>query len=278
MDSAGRIALITGCSSGFGLLTAVTLAQRGFTVVASMRNLQKRGKLDEAMNQVGAQFDLLPLDMASPESIENCAQSVLEKYGRVDVLVNNAGIAQAGVFEIVSMEKIRAQFEVNVFGLCHLTKLLVPGMRERGVGHVVQISSQSGLSAQPGLGIYAGSKFALEGISEAMRIELASFGVWVSLVEPGMFRTEIFDENRKVPDAMFEGPYGTFAKRLSAFVDKQIAKVKNDPQDVADLIAEIAMNKRPKLRYPIGGGIGNHMRKLPFSVRERMMTRFLFKE
>ncbi len=243
-------ALISGCSSGFGLLAAVELAQAGFHVVATLRNLEKRAKLDEAAAAAGVQLTVRQLDVTDPASIARC----LDETGPVEVLVNNAGYGLAGFVEDVTLDELRAQFETNFFGLWSLTRAVIPGMRERRSGRVINISSIGGLRAVPGLSSYCASKFAVEGMSEALRYELRPFGVHVSIIEPGTFKTEIFESNQRTaaratsPDS----PYRTYSEKMLALARQHVENSRHDPREVAVAIRRAATAKRPRLRYLVG--------------------------
>ncbi|HEU5055205.1 MAG TPA: SDR family NAD(P)-dependent oxidoreductase, partial [Kofleriaceae bacterium] len=174
--------------------------------------------------------------------------------GGVDVLVNNAGYGLGGSVEDLSMEELREQFETNFFGLVAVTKRVLPGMRERRHGRIINVSSIAGRVALPGVSAYNASKFAVEGFSESMRHELLPFEVYVSLVEPGTFRTDIFDRNRRIA-ARASDPSSAWAemtRKISAIVDSRVEKSTADPRDVARVIADIATAARPRLRYLVG--------------------------
>ncbi len=190
MPNDTSVAVITGTSSGFGLLAAIELARRGLRVFASMRDLGKSATLDAAAREAGVGLEKIALDVTSESSIAAAVREVHDRAGRLDVLVNNAGFGMGGAFEDLSMAELREQFETNFFGTCAVTKAVLPGMRERKSGRVVNVSSISGLVGAPGTSAYCASKFALEGWSESLRHELRPFGVRIVLVEPGTYRTE----------------------------------------------------------------------------------------
>src|SRR6202795_3095978 len=181
-----KIALITGSSSGFGLLTSIELAKAGFRVVSTMRDLNRRDRLDQAATAAGVAglLDVRALDVTDFDTLPPFVDAVVRDYGRLDVLVNNAGFAVAGFAEDIKLEEIRMQFETNFFGHVAMTKAAIPVMRKQGSGHIIMIASIAGRAASPVTSSYAASKFALEGWSEALRIELRSLGIRVVLVEP----------------------------------------------------------------------------------------------
>lgn len=186
-----KVVLITGTSSGFGLLASAALARKGCHVIATMRNLDKKDRLLEATENVKDRITVMKLDITNHDEIEQVVESVMGKYGTIDVLVNNAGYAQGGFVEEIEMEKWREQLETNFFGTLAMTKAEVPHMRERGQGTIINVSSISGRMAMPGLAPYSASKFALEGFSESLRFELLPLGIHVVLVEPGSYKTPI---------------------------------------------------------------------------------------
>ncbi|HET6345023.1 MAG TPA: SDR family oxidoreductase, partial [Myxococcota bacterium] len=196
--STPRVVLITGCSSGFGLLSAVRLARQGHRVFASMRDLERAAPLQAAARDAGVAVDLLQLDVGDPASRQRAISDIRGAAGRIDVLINNAGQALGGFFEDVDLDELRAQFEVNFFAVAALSRAVLPMMRAQGHGRIINISSVSGLVAQPSVSAYCASKFALEGLSEAMRHELLPYNIHVVLVEPGSYRTDIFQKNRWV--------------------------------------------------------------------------------
>ena len=177
--------LITGCSSGIGAATAARLAAGGWTVYATARRPETLAELEAK----GCQ--MLALDVTDEASRQAAVDAVVEAEGAVGVLVNNAGYSQSGAVESVPDERVRAQFETNVFGPLALCRLVLPGMREQGWGKVVNVSSMGGRFTFPGGGLYHASKYALEALSDAMRFELKGFGVDVILIEPGLIRTEL---------------------------------------------------------------------------------------
>jgi len=246
---APKTALITGCSSGFGLLAAVELARAGFRVFASMRNLAKSSALEAALAQAGVSAELLQLDVTDTASMELAVAAA----GPVDALVNNAGYGLLGFAEDVSVDELREQFETNFFGLVTLTKAFIPSMRQRRSGRIIQVSSLNGCVGIPTLSAYCSSKFAVEGWSEALRHELLPYGVYVVLVEPGTFKTEVFASRRRAA-ALDDGtsPHSELTEKLEAWGVDRANKSRADPRTVAKVIARAASERRPPLRYPVG--------------------------
>lgn len=274
-----RVALITGTSSGFGLLTALKLAGQGFKVVATMRDLSRKGELEQQAEQAGLlkQLHFMTMDVTDSDSIQATISSVHETFGRIDVLVNNAGFAIGGFIEEISMEEWRQQMETNFFGLVAVTKAVLPVMRVQRSGTIINVGSISGLSGFPGYAPYAASKFAVEGFSESLRHEMSPYGIRVVLIEPGSFRTPIWGKGMAQIRQVEDSPY---RDRLDAVLrySKHTAETAPDPKQVADLIGRITEMKSPRLRYPIGKGtriliLGKTL--LPWKWLERIIAKEL---
>ncbi|WP_445739054.1 SDR family oxidoreductase [Paenibacillus sp. FSL K6-4396] len=249
------VALITGTSSGFGMLTAITLAKQGYLVVATMRDLSRRGELVRLAGEAGITERLVyeQLDVTDSESVQTAITKVVLEYGRIDMLVNNAGFAVGGFIEEVSMEDWRRQMDTNLFGLIAVTRAVLPVMREQKQGLIVNLSSVSGLSGFPGYAPYAASKFAVEGFTESLRHEMSSFGVRVVLVEPGAYRTPIWNKGLGEIHRSENSPYKHKLDTVLRY-SKHASETAPDPQEVADLIGRIARMRAPRLRYALGKG------------------------
>src|SRR3954470_18758859 len=176
-----KIAIVTGSSSGFGLLASIELARAGFQVVATMRNPERRAALDEAAAaaSLSSRIDVRALDVTRLPDIPAFAESLISDYGRVDVLVNNAGFAVAGFAEDIQLDELRQQFETNFFGVVAVTKAVLPVMRQQRSGHIIQVSSIAGLHGSVTISSYSASKHALEGLSESLRMEVNALGIKV---------------------------------------------------------------------------------------------------
>ena len=246
-----KVILITGTSSGFGLLTSARLASRGHFVYATMRDVTKNALLMEETQKRGGQIYLRALDVTQPETIIKVVDEIKDRHGHIDVLINNAGYGIGGFFEDLSDEEIRKQMEVNFFGVQNVTRAVVPLMRRQKKGKIINISSIAGLCSSPSLGAYNASKWALEGFSESLCHELALFGIKVVLVEPGSYPTRIFGDNACYAQNFNnpQSPYYPFSQRLKKFVKSEMFKSKKDPEDVAQLIERIINTQNPKLRY-----------------------------
>ena len=246
-----KTVLITGCSSGFGLLTAVRLAASGHVVWATMRDLTCKAALENELTKRNTQAAIRELDVTKPATIKNVVQEIQETHGRIDVLINNAGYGISGFFEDLSEEDIRRQMEVNFFGVQSVCREVIPFMRQRAKGKIINISSISGQVAVPCLSAYNASKWALEAFSESLYFELGLFGVCVVLVEPGSYPTHIFTQNahyaRDFDNA--QSPYFSLSQNLKNTVGQSIRKLKRDPEDVARLIEKVINKSHPRLRY-----------------------------
>jgi NAD(P)-dependent dehydrogenase (short-subunit alcohol dehydrogenase family) len=242
-----KVALITGASSGFGLLTSVTLARRGWRVLATMRDLSRRGKLEEAARAAGVLdcIEFLALDVTNSEQIAELAATIASRPNSLDAVVSNAGFAMAGFTEDVTDAELRQQFETNFFGAAAVTRAFLPQLRRQGMGHIVMISSISGRMGFPGVGSYAASKFALEGCAE-------SLGIQVVLVEPGSFETDIWTRNAILSASAQDANSPNAARTARLLGQRERGKLKANPQIVADGIAAILDDPRPRLRYVFG--------------------------
>jgi NAD(P)-dependent dehydrogenase (short-subunit alcohol dehydrogenase family) len=273
-----KVALITGASSGFGLLTSVTLARRGWRVIATMRDLSRRILLEDAARTAGVleRIEIHALDVTNSLQIETMAKELAGRSTPLHALVNNAGFAAPGFADDVTDAELRDQFDTNFFGAAAVTRAFLPQLRRQGFGHIVMISSVSGRMAYPGVGSYAASKFALEGWTETLRFEMKPLGIQVVLVEPGAFETDIWTRNAKLSaglqslDSPNTGRIAGWRKRITG--DQKRA----NPQVVAETIAAVLENPRPKLRYVVGkdAKAGLLLRKvLPWSVFERIIVK-----
>ncbi|HEY1160985.1 MAG TPA: SDR family oxidoreductase [Terracidiphilus sp.] len=277
-----RTALITGASSGFGLLTTVALGRRGWRVLATMRDLARREKLESAAQAacVLDRIEFHALDVTNAAQIAALAATIASHPSPLHALINNAGFAMAGFAEEVSDAESRLQFETNFFGAAAVTRAFLPQFRRQGAGHIVMISSISGRSGFPGVGSYSASKFALEGWSETLRLELKPLGIQVVLVEPGSFETDIWTRNAQISsrtqDALSDAQSPNAARIAKWRSHIETGKPRANPQQVADGIAAILGNPHPKLRYVFGRNAKMAVllrRLLPWSVFERILIK-----
>jgi short-subunit dehydrogenase len=246
-----KVILITGCSSGFGLLASVRLAARGHFVWATMRDLSKKQALEDALSSHNTQAFIRELDVTQPSTIKNVIEEIKKTHFHIDVLINNAGYGIAGFFEDLSEEEIRGQMETNFFGVQNVCREVVPLMRERLQGKIINISSIAGQIGSPCLGAYNASKWALEGFSESLNLELGLFGISVCLVEPGSYPTKIFSDNARYAKKLGDpqSPYYRHSQKLKELAQKYTRSIKRDPDEVAKLIENIVNNPHPRLRY-----------------------------
>jgi NAD(P)-dependent dehydrogenase (short-subunit alcohol dehydrogenase family) len=276
---ADKIAVITGSSSGFGLLTSIELAKAGFRVVATMRDLGRRERLDQAAAAAGiaARLDIRQLDVTNFVALPAFVDAVVRDYGRLDVLVNNAGFAVAGFAEDIKLEELRNQFETNFFGAVAMTKAVLPTMRRQHSGHIIMISSIGGLMGSVTVSSYSASKHALEGWSESLRLEVNALGIKVVLVEPGAFLTDIWTRGAVMGENATKETSQNIQRSLR-MRDQIQALPKRDPIEVARLIASIAQDPNPKLRYLVGRDAKMQLamkRILPWKWVEKIVANFL---
>src|SRR5215831_7189475 len=274
-----KIALITGCSNGFGLLTSVELAKAEYQVVATMRDLSRRAKLGEAAAsaRVADKIDVRALDVTRFTEIPPLVDTVVRDYGRIDVLVNNAGFAMAGFAEDIKLEELRFQFETNFFGAVAMTKGVLPAMRKQRSGHIIQISSIAGLQGSITVSSYSASKHALEGWGESLRLEVNGLGIKVVLVEPGAFDTGVWAVGALMGEEAKKDTSPNFQRSLR--MREVIQKIpKADPILIARMIVAIAQDSNPKLRYLVGRDAKIQLRLkriLPWKMYEKMIANFL---
>lgn len=255
--------LITGASSGFGLATSTLLAERGYRVFGTSR---------KPTSNAPANFEMLQLDVNSDESVKACVEKLLEKAGHVDVLINNAGFALFGAIEETSLEEARLQLETNFFGVVKMVSAILPTMRKRGRGQIINIGSLAGHVAIPFQGYYAVTKFALEGFTEALRQETKALGIHVSIVEPGFFKTSLASAAKQTSNKIND--YGETRKRVLTEIMKRDANGQ-DPHIVADTLIKIIESTEPKLHYAVGKDKSGLLfkRLLPQSIFEGQVRR-----
>lgn len=274
-----KIAVITGSSSGIGLLTAIEFAANGYRVVATMRDPARSQRLEEAAEKAGVRerLDLRRLDVTEFDTLPAAVGQMVRDHGRIDVLVNNAGFSVAGFAEDMSLEELRHQLETNFFGHVAMTKAVLPVMRGQKSGHIINVTSVGGRIGNPLLSAYCASKFALEGWSESLRIETRSLGIRVCLIEPGSYDTDIWERNVVVAKGALDenSPNKERSRRFTEFV-KSRAKHRRDAREVAQLILRVASDPNPRLRYLIGPDAKLQVwlkRILPWNRYERMVAK-----
>jgi NAD(P)-dependent dehydrogenase (short-subunit alcohol dehydrogenase family) len=247
MTEGDRTVLITGCSTGIGRAAAKAFLEDGWTTYATARTPSDI----EDLGEMGC--ETAELDVTVQEHVDGVVDRIVEEQGRIDCLVNNAGTAQAGALEEVPIEAMEWQFDVNVFGPHRLARAVLPHMREQGDGTIINVSSVMGLVAMPGMGPYAGTKHAMEGLTDALRTEVAPFGIDVFLVEPGWIKTPIGDKGE---DAIRENesedsPYGPLHDNAVAYRDLMMETFSGGLEDVATTLVRAANSPDPKARYVV---------------------------
>jgi NAD(P)-dependent dehydrogenase (short-subunit alcohol dehydrogenase family) len=250
--SVSKTVLITGCSTGIGRATAERLARRGWTVYATARRTESIADLE------GKGCRTLALDVCDEESMQAAVKVVEDEQGAVGALVNNAGYSQSGAVETIAPAELRRQFETNVFGLVRMCQLVLPGMRRQGAGRIVNLSSMGGRLVFPGGGAYHGTKYAVEAMSDALRFEVAGFGIQVVLIEPGLIRTDFGQTAAgSVVDTDLDGPYGGFNAAVAATTasayEGPMSKLGAGPGAVARVVEKAISRRRPRTRYAVTG-------------------------
>lgn len=248
-----KYALVTGASSGFGMYTALELAHQGYHVLATMRDVNNRTQIEGVAREqaILERLTVLQLDVTKQEDLDRVATYLEQHSISVQVLVNNAGYCQSGFFQDLTEEEWQAQFQTNFFGAVRTTKALLPFIPRDGSGKIIAISSVSGFFGFPGMSAYVSSKFALEGWGESLRLELMNEGIWVSLVQPGAYRTKIWERGLEKVAGLQTG------NAFQQYLVKEAMKSRDngaDPREVARLVAHIAQKSKPRFRYPIGKG------------------------
>ena len=246
------VTLVTGASSGIGEATALHFARLGHTVYASMRTPDASGSgLRQAAEEAHLDLELIALDVDDSTSVASAVGGVMERSGRIDVLVNNAGVLKLTSVEEVSLEEAKAVFETNVFGPLRMMQAVLPAMRERGSGTIVNISSVAGRLVSAGHGIYAATKYALEALSEAVAIETRRLGIRIIVIEPGFISTPILDKGIAIE--VGEGPYAPHLRRMQALY-RNARGGAEPPSAVAEVIADALDDPTPRFRYLAGEG------------------------
>jgi NAD(P)-dependent dehydrogenase (short-subunit alcohol dehydrogenase family) len=261
-----RIAIVTGSSSGIGLETALTLAENNFITYATMRNLDKSLNILEPAQRKNLSIKVLPLDVTDDISVHRSIQQIVDNESRIDLLVNNAGYTQFGAVEDLSSEEIQAQFNTNVFGVFRTIREVAPIMRRQkeggsSGGTIINIGSASGFFGVPCAAAYVSTKFALEGLTQSLRYELASFGIKVSIIEPGAIRTNVITQSMYIPKKLEKqqqeqqsNKYSPFTEMTKNIMEKSKTVVANgsSPKVVADVVLKVANTEKPKWRYRAG--------------------------
>ena len=246
-----KVAVITGASSGIGFETALALAREGYHTYATMRDITKSDKIKEIEKKESLKIDVLELDVDNEDSAKTAIQQILDQKQRIDVLVNNAGWGLWGCVEDVSVDEFRAQFETNFFSIIRLIQEVGPTMRKQGSGTIVNVSSVAGRIGFPASPAYISSKFALEGLSESLRLEMAPFGVNVVIIEPGVIKTNFLNPMKLAKRSESDTAYRDITVKVTSGV-KMMAEMGTHPKEVADTIVKAIKNENPLPRYIVG--------------------------
>lgn len=246
-----RVAIVTGASAGIGTAAVRSLARAGYTLVLAARRADKLEALAKEVESRGGRALAVPTDLASEAETSALLRRTMDAFGRIDVLVNNAGYGKAGPIEMLTREDARRQFEVNVFATLQLCAEVAPIMRAQGGGRIINVSSGSAKLATPMVGLYCATKGALELATDALRVELAPWNIDVVLVLPGTIATEAFELALEGSSHMLEdaaNPYHPYMMGVKALLDRKL-KIARPPEILGDTIARAATDARPKVRY-----------------------------
>lgn len=258
MSTSAGVALVTGTSSGIGLRTAVGLARAGFTVVATMRDPNQAQRLLDAAEESGleqaAGIEVQPLDVTDPVNAAGCVERVLADHGRLDVLVNNAGRGAVATLEQLTDEDLQDQLEVNYLGVARLTRLVLPVMRAQGSGRVVTVTSVGGVVGQPFADAYCGAKFAVEGLMQSLAPVAATFGVTVSVVEPGAVSSDFVGNVAGAPEGA--DPEDPYTDLLAAYLRRTAGAFDHaqSPTDAAAVVVVACTTDKPRFRWQTSEG------------------------
>lgn len=251
-DKEEKVAVVTGSSSGIGLETSLLLAKNGFRTFATVRNLDKANAIRNISDKGELPIHVVELDVSSDKSVNAAIDKISDESKRIDVLVNNAGYSLIGALEDLSMDEIKAQFETNLFGTIRVMKAVLPTMRKQKGGTIVNVSSMAGRVGFPLFPVYSGTKFALEGVSESIRLETDPLGIKIVLVEPGTIRSNfasnaIIGQKAAEPASPYASLMETLQKATARFVDQG-----TPPEEVAKVILKAVTIDNPDLRYLVG--------------------------
>lgn len=250
MATDAKVWFITGSSTGFGRSLAEAVLKHGDRLVATARNPEQ---LDDLVKQFPDSVKTIRLDITQPQMVREAVEAAVEMFGRIDVLVNNAGYGLIGALEEVSDEQIRRNFDTNLFGSISVMRAVLPIMRQQQSGHIINMSATAGFSNELGFSIYGGTKFALEGVSEAVYGEVRPLGIKVTIVEPGPFRTDFAGrslDRAAISMEAYQGTVGKFVQFLNQFEESRTQP--GDPDKAAEAIIQIVNTENPPLRLVLG--------------------------
>ena len=246
-----KVAVVTGTSSGIGFETSLALAREGYFTYATMRDTTKSDKIKEITQKENLKINILELDVDDEKSVKSAIAHILDQKQRIDVLVNNAGWGLWGCVEDVSVDEFKEQFETNFFSIIRLIQEVAPTMRKQGSGTIVNVSSVVGRIGFPASPAYISSKFALEGLSESLRFELAPFGVDVIIIEPGVIKTNFMKNMKMAKKSELDTVYKDITTKVVSGV-KMMAEMGTPPKEVANTIVKAIKDKNPLPRYIVG--------------------------
>jgi len=275
-----RTVLITGGTDGLGKAAALLLSQKGYRVFAAGRSLEKRKELDRLAREKKLPLESLELDVCDDGSVNRAMQQVLQKAGKIDVLINNAGIGMMAVVEELNPDDLRRVYETNIFGVLRVTQAVLPHMRERRQGRILMLSSVAGILTPPLYGAYSSSKYALEALSNALRLEMFSFHIDVVLVEPGYIVTNFQQAAKEFGQSYVEGsassPYAKIYASAIAGASNSRKASKTTPEDCARVILQAMEASHPKARYtvtPLAKWASFGRRVLPDTILDSLLRR-----
>jgi NAD(P)-dependent dehydrogenase (short-subunit alcohol dehydrogenase family) len=275
-----KTTVVTGATDGLGRATALMLAANGYRVFGGGRNPGKLASLQSEASQRQLALTVLEMDVTSDDSVSRAIEAIQHAAGTIDILVNNAGIGFIAPMEEISLADLRRQYETNVFGVVRVTQHVLPGMRAQGRGRIVNMSSVAGKVSTPLFGPYSSSKFALESISDAWRLELAQFGIQVILIEPGVIPSGMENAARELSGAYINrqpGPYAAIKAGFENLWAAETAKAKTTPDDCARAILNALRAARPKARYPVtpSATAMNYVRRI---LSDRILDRMILSQ
>ena len=275
-----KVAVVTGASSGIGFETALALAREGYHTYATMRDITKSDKIKELGEKDGLKISVLELDVDNDDSVKVAIKKILDEKQRIDVLVNNAGWGLWGCVEDVSVDEFKTQFETNFFSVIRLIQEVGPTMRKQGSGKIINISSVAGRIGFPASPAYISSKFALEGLSESLRLEMAPFGVDVIIIEPGVIKTNFLNPVRLAKKSESDTAYRDITTKVVSGV-KMMAEMGTPPKEVAQVIINSLKEEKPLPRYIVGNDAAMFMesKKMKTDIEfENYMKKELYSE
>jgi len=246
-----KVAVVTGTSSGIGFETALALAREGYYTYATMRDTTKSDKIKELGKKDNLKISVLELDVDDKNSVKNAIRKILNQKQRIDILVNNAGWGLWGCVEDVSVDEFKAQFDTNFFSIIRLIQEVGPTMRTQGSGKIINISSVAGRIGFPASPAYISSKFALEGLSECLRLEMAPFGVDVVIIEPGVIKTNFLNPVKLSKKSESNTAYSDITTKVVSGI-KMMAEMGTPPKEVADAVVKSIKDDKPLPRYIVG--------------------------